>query len=58
MKKQNNNNKLAFSKAAVTELDSTQLIQINGGTSIVGGDDRGCTGCCCGPILSKLEAVA
>ncbi|WP_395059222.1 class I lanthipeptide [Flavobacterium sp.] len=33
MKKQNAMNKLAFTKAAVTELNGTQLSQINGGTS-------------------------
>ena len=34
MKKQNTNNKLAFSKAAVTELNENTLAGINGGSSI------------------------
>jgi hypothetical protein len=33
MKKQNTINKLAFTKAAVTELNSSQLVNVNGGTS-------------------------
>ena len=33
MKKQNVNNKLAFGKAAVTELSSVQLDQVNGGSN-------------------------
>jgi hypothetical protein len=32
MKKQNVNNRLAFNKAAVIELNNSQLTQINGGT--------------------------
>lgn len=32
MKKQNTNNKLAFNKAAVSELNNIQLMEINGGT--------------------------
>jgi hypothetical protein len=34
MKKQNVNNKLAFNKAAVTELNENVLAEINGGASI------------------------
>ena len=37
MKKQNVMNKLAFTKAAVTELNGAQLAKINGGTDIGGG---------------------
>ena len=33
MKKQNLNNKLAFNKAAFTELNNSQLKQVNGGTA-------------------------
>ena len=33
MKKQTPNNKLAFNKAAVTELNERQLQDVNGGTS-------------------------
>lgn len=35
MKKQNTINKLAFNKAAVTELNATQLVTVNGGTSYI-----------------------
>jgi hypothetical protein len=60
MKKQNVNNRLTFSKTAVTELNSTQLTQINGGSGILGQDTDGnpCSGCCCGPILTKFDALA
>jgi hypothetical protein len=34
MKKQNPNNKLAFNKVAVTELNERQLQDVNGGTVI------------------------
>ena len=33
MKKQDVNNKLAFNKASVAELSSSQLINVNGGSS-------------------------
>jgi bacteriocin-like protein len=52
MKKQNVKNKLAFTKAAVTELNTNDLAQINGGTTIVGGDT--CTGCCCVKTLQTI----
>jgi len=35
MKSQNKNNKLAFNKAAVTELNDNQLQDVNGGSSPV-----------------------
>ena len=35
MKKQNVNNKLAFNKAAVTELNDFQMIDVNGGVTPV-----------------------
>lgn len=34
MKKQNPTNKLAFNKAAVTELNENQLHEVNGGASV------------------------
>ena len=33
MKKQNTNNKLAFNKAAVTELNNFQIMNVNGGST-------------------------
>ncbi|MCL9807124.1 class I lanthipeptide [Flavobacterium amniphilum] len=33
MKKQNVNNKLAFNKAAVTELNDAMLVDVNGGAT-------------------------
>ncbi|WP_395059224.1 class I lanthipeptide [Flavobacterium sp.] len=59
MKKQNAMNKLAFTKAAVTELNGTQLSQINGGTGITGQDTdtNPCSGCCCDPITDKLNKL-
>ena len=57
MKKQNGMNKLAFNKAAITELNVSQLAEINGGTSIDGGDTQDtCTGCCCGPLRITVLA--
>ena len=35
MKGQNTNNRLAFNKAAVAELNNSQLADINGGASII-----------------------
>jgi hypothetical protein len=35
MKKQNVNNKLAFNKAAVTELNDAMLLDVNGGATPV-----------------------
>jgi len=39
------NNKLYFKRADVTELNYSSLKEINGGSTIIGGDN--CTGCCC-----------
>jgi hypothetical protein len=60
MKKQNVNNKLAFNKAAVTELNNKKLLQINGGTNTVNGiqntlpiedPNTGCT------LITRYQAV-
>jgi hypothetical protein len=48
MKKQNVINKLTFNKAAVTELNTTQLHQINGGSS---------SGCLCDAIVDVITEV-
>ena len=56
MKKQNVNNKLAFNRAAVTELNDNSLIAINGGSTIVGGET--CSGCVCDPITVKMTLIA
>ena len=56
MKKQNVNNKLAFNKAAVTELNENSLRTINGGSTIVGGET--CSGCVCDPVTIKMTLVA
>ena len=60
MKKQNVNNKLAFNKAAVTELNDMALRTINGGaaieglgSTIIGGGDT-CTGCCCVSVSIRV----
>jgi hypothetical protein len=54
MKKQNVNNKLAFNKAAVIELNDSLLTSVNGGiaSTIVGGET--CSGCVCYPVTIKL----
>ncbi|MDX6192135.1 MULTISPECIES: class I lanthipeptide [Flavobacterium] len=46
MKNINLNNKLYFKRADVTELNDNSLIEINGGSTILGGET--CSGCCCG----------
>ena len=53
MKNQSQNNKLAFNKTAVAELNESQLNEVNGRTSIDGGGDT-CTGCCCLQITNNL----
>ncbi|WP_456313917.1 class I lanthipeptide [Pseudomonas shirazensis] len=53
MKNQSQNNKLIFNKTAVAELNESQLNEVNGGTSIIGGEDT-CTGCCCLKITFDL----
>lgn len=55
MKKQNANNRLAFNKAAVTELNDNSLLEVNGGTTIVGGET--CTGCCCLQISIRATVI-
>lgn len=56
MKKLNVNNKLAFNKAAVTELNEISLQQINGGNStIIGGEN--CTTCVCISALTKITII-
>jgi hypothetical protein len=52
MKKQNIKSKLDFNKKTAIELNSNQLMQINGGTTIIGGET--CSGCCCHTILDKM----
>jgi len=52
MKKQNSST-LIFNKMAVTELNENQLNGINGGTSIIGGEET-CTGCCCLQVTFDL----
>lgn len=58
MKKQYQN-KLAFNKAVVTELNVQQLRNINGGTGIKGQDEltNPCSGCVCDPILTKITVI-
>jgi hypothetical protein len=53
MKKQRENALLAFAKAAVTELNETLLLEINGGSTINGGID--CSGCCCDPLTEAMK---
>ncbi|WAC01041.1 hypothetical protein N7U66_12735 [Lacinutrix neustonica] len=48
------NNKLVFSKSSILELQSSDLLNINGGSTIVGGDT--CTGCMCGATQTILTA--
>ncbi|WP_276379003.1 class I lanthipeptide [Flavobacterium sp. H4147] len=56
MKKQNQN-KLIFSKSAVTELNVLQLRNINGGISGYDIDTNPNSGCICDPILTKITVI-
>lgn len=51
-KMKKSNTKLFFEKTTVIELNHTDLMKINGGTTIVGGET--CSGCCCHTILDKM----
>lgn len=57
MKKLNTNNKLAFNKAAVIELNDSLLVSVNGGiaSTIIGGET--CSGCVCFPVTIKMTIV-
>lgn len=56
MKTNNQNGKLLFTKTAITELNETQLLGINGGadTSI----DWPSTGCLCTLITRTIQQMA
>ena len=54
--KQNVNNKLAFNKAIVSELNENVLTTINGGSTIHGGET--CSGCVCDPVTIKITIFA
>lgn len=56
MKKQNQN-KLAFNKAAVTELNGQQLKNVNGGTKGIDGDTNPNSGCVCDPLYTKITVI-
>jgi hypothetical protein len=56
MKKQNQN-KLAFNKAAVTELNFEQLKRVNGGISGYDIDTNPNSGCICDPLLTKITVI-
>ncbi|WP_343613132.1 class I lanthipeptide [Flavobacterium sp.] len=56
MKKQNQN-KLIFSKSAVTELNVLQLRNVNGGISGYDIDTNPNSGCICDPILTKITVI-
>lgn len=57
MKKQNQN-KLAFRTAAVTELNIQQLKDVNGGTRAGNDiDTNPNSGCICDPVLTKITII-
>jgi hypothetical protein len=53
MKKQNKTNRLAFKKAAVLELNTVELNQVNGGTNT----QNGLSQCICDPVISIVKAI-
>ena len=54
MKKQNPNNKLAFNKAIVTELNYSSLKSVNGGAPAIITSTGNCSGCFCVPLTTRL----
>ncbi|UUC46201.1 class I lanthipeptide [Flavobacterium cerinum] len=56
MKSQNANSKLAFAKNSVAELNPAEMMTVNGGSTIVGGET--CSGCVCLPILTVVRDLA
>lgn len=57
MKKANVDNKLAFNKAVVAELNFQQLRNINGGISGYDIDTNPNSGCICDPLLTKITII-
>ena len=53
MKTQNINNKMRFNKTSLVELNNSEIIEINGGSTIVGGPT--CTGCVCDDVNNDLK---
>ncbi|WP_168732806.1 hypothetical protein [Flavobacterium supellecticarium] len=51
--KTTHNNKLAFAKSSVAELNPADIITINGGSTIVGGET--CSGCVCLPVQTIVS---
>lgn len=45
-------NKLAFEKFSIAELQQDEMLQIKGGSTILGGET--CTGCCCVETLQTI----
>ncbi len=46
-------NRLAFAKSSVAELNAAEMITINGGSTIVGGET--CSGCVCLPVQTIVN---
>ena len=51
--KTTHNNRLAFAKISVAELNPADMIMINGGSTIVGGET--CSGCVCLPVRTIVN---
>ncbi|UUC46209.1 class I lanthipeptide [Flavobacterium cerinum] len=52
MKTHNKINKLVFAKNDIAELNHLEMLEINGGSTIMGGET--CTGCVC---LSAIRTI-
>ncbi|MBP2833389.1 class I lanthipeptide [Aquimarina sp. U1-2] len=55
MKTQNVENKLKFSKNSISELNQDQMMSINGGSTIIGGET--CSGCVCMPTINTITVI-
>ncbi|MBN9283338.1 MULTISPECIES: class I lanthipeptide [unclassified Flavobacterium] len=51
--KTSNSNKLAFAKSSVAELNQMEMMGINGGSTILGGET--CPGCVCIPVKTIIQ---
>lgn len=55
MKTLNTHNRLAFAKSDIAELNSLEMLQVNGGSTIMGGET--CTGCVCISVIGTIMQV-
>ncbi|HRB71776.1 hypothetical protein [Flavobacterium sp. WV_118_3] len=55
MKTTHTTNRLLFAKNDIAELNATEMITINGGSTIMGGET--CTGCVCISVIGTIMQI-